>query len=245
MPLFGGRRRRAGQPAGELPKDAVLEEELSELAVAEDRRELDRAESDVEEAVSEATRADIRDIKLIEHGRCPQCKARTDNFLYTVVCPSCGWHRREAPPSGASVVHLDTGEKIECDHVYSAADELLCIKDGIVISQVMRRCVRRIEHVWEESEFAVARERAKKRRAGVCSWCVGDLSESEEEGPYEDFVALGAAQERHVFCSEKCMSAFRKRYPSRVHRNCYETDCSACDDCVKRYDVDGFRRHIL
>ena len=34
-----------------------------------------------------------------------------------------------------------------------------------------------------------------------------------------------------------------ERYPSRVHRNCYETDCAECDLCTKRYDttLDSFQ----
>ena len=241
MPLFG--RKRPGPSSSEVSKDAMLEEELQELTAAEGRKEIDRADSEVKEAVSEATRADIRDIKLIGHGRCPRCRSRTDNFLYTVVCPSCGWYRRELPSIGKSIVHLDTGEKIACDRVYSARDEVLCVRNGVVISQVVRKCIRRIEYVWEESELAQAREQAKKRHAGACSWCERDLSESEEGAPYVDFVAFGSAQERYVFCTEKCMSSFRRRYPSRIHRNCYETECSSCDKCIRRYDVDGFRRH--
>ena len=49
----------------------------------------------------------------------------------------------------------------------------------------------------------------------------------------------------YAFCSEDCMSSFRRRYPTRIHRNCYETDCRDCNECVRRYDVDGFRRRLL
>jgi len=245
MPLFGNRQSDRRKPPRPGPKDAKLQEELSELSASEDRRELVRADTEVQQVVSQATRADIRDIKLIEQGRCPQCKARTDNFLYTVVCPACGWYRREVPTIGKSVVHLDTGDTIACDRVYRANDEYLCVRNGVVISQVLRRYIRRIEYNWQDEELARAREQSKKQRYGVCSWCERDLTEAEEEGPYVDFVAFGAFQERFVFCSEKCMGSFRKRYPPRVHRNCYETDCATCDKCIKRYDVDGFRRHTL
>ncbi len=249
MPLFGSRfgsrRKQPASPVDDLPSDAMIGEQLEELERTEDKKEIGRADKEVREAVTQATRADIRDVKLMEHGRCPRCRSRTDNFLYTVICPSCGWHRREIPSSGASVVHMDTGEKIACDRVYSAGDAFLCVKDGIVVSQVMRKCVRRVEYTWEESEFALAREQAKKRRTGLCSWCERDLAESEEGGPYNDYVAFGSMQERYVFCSEKCMKSFRKLYPSRIHRNCYETDCPDCKKCIKRYDADGFRRHIL
>jgi len=246
---FFGKRDSESRKANQLqdsPKDAKLLEELSELSVDEDRRELDRADSEVLEAVSEATRADIRELKLLEYGRCPECRSRTDRFLYTVVCPSCGWHRREVPTTGQTAVHLDNGDVVECDRAYQGDDEYLCVKDGVVVAQVLRRFIRRVEYIWGEEELEKARSEARKHRYGVCSWCEHDLSDIEEgEGPYEDFVAFGSSQERFVFCSERCMAAFRKRYPSRIHRNCYETDCSSCDLCMKRYDVDGFRRHLL
>ncbi len=239
-------RKRTALLKDELPQDASLTEELSELAV-DDPKELDRAQVEVEEAVSEANRADIRYLKMIEQGRCPECQARTENFLYTVVCPQCGWYRRSLPASGRSVVHLDTGERIACDSVYHAKDgELLCIHEGVVVAQVMRRFVRQIEHLWQPEELARAREEMKKRRRGICSWCEKALAQAEDpDAPLEDFVAFGVMQERYVFCAKKCMAAFRRQSPSRVHRNCYETDCRDCSLCLKRYDVDGFRRTIL
>ena len=48
-------------------------------------------------------------------------------------------------------------------------------------------------------------------------------------------AAFGTAQERFVFCTDDCYEAFRRMYPARVHRNCYERDCAGCDLCVKRY----------
>ena len=49
-------------------------------------------------------------------------------------------------------------------------------------------------------------------------------------------VAFGANQERFSFCSDECYEAFRKMYPSRVHRNCYERDCADCNLCIKHFD---------
>ena len=48
-------------------------------------------------------------------------------------------------------------------------------------------------------------------------------------------VAFGTTQERYCFCSDECYEAFRKMYPARIHRNCYERDCEECNLCVKRY----------
>jgi hypothetical protein len=163
-----------------------------------------------------------------------------------VLCPACGWYRRSIPDSGHSTLHLSSGDTIECDYVHLTSDgEYLCVTDGVVVSQVMRRHVVHIDYTWEEGELAAARERLRRRRVGICSWCEKDLATLEAEEPLVDYVAFGAMQERYVFCSEKCMREFRRQYPSRVHRNCYQTDCGACSQCLKRYDTDGFRRVVL
>ncbi|HPY90544.1 MAG TPA: hypothetical protein PLT23_07435, partial [Lentisphaeria bacterium] len=56
-------------------------------------------------------------------------------------------------------------------------------------------------------------------------------------------VAFGVSQERYCFCSDECYEAFRRMYPARVHRNCYDRNCNDCDFCVKRYgdEADGIR----
>ena len=263
MALFGGKsdeRRKRGESLMDVSKDPSLAEELEELAGAGSRKEIDRAGTEVEEAVTRAKQADIRQIMMIEHGRCPECGGRTDNYLLTVVCPSCGWYRREQPTAGKTFVHLDDGASVACDRIYRVAggDEFVCVQNGVVVAQAMRRHVRRIEYEWTEDELAQMRERSRKLRTGVCHWCEKNLirpgvlehvgsknNEAGQEGPFEDYVAFGLFQEHYVFCSEACMSSFRRRYPSRIHRNCYETDCRNCDNCVKRYDVDGFRRRLL
>jgi hypothetical protein len=249
MALFGGRseeHRKRTESLIDMSKDPSLAEELEELAASGSRREIDRAGSEVQQAVTEAKRADIRQIMMIEHGRCPECQGRTDNYLFTVVCPSCGWYRREQPNAGKTVLHLDDGASIACDRIYRVAgDEFVCVANGVVVALAMRRHVHRIEYQWTECELSQMRERSRKLRTGTCYWCESRPAEDGGDGPFEDYVAFGIFQERYVFCSEACMVSFRKRYPSRVHRNCYETDCRTCDNCVKRYDVDGFRRRLL
>ncbi len=250
MKLFGRRSKTKEKQTetikSELPTDEKLAEELDELSAIGDKRDVSAADVQVKEAVTKATRDDIRSIKLIERGRCPNCQGRTENFLYTVICPSCGWFRRNVPEGGRSVVHLNNGNKIQCDHVYrGGTDEYLCVMNGVVVSEVMRTGVRRIDHLWDTKELERARERARKRQGGLCSWCEKSLDEADEGGPWMDYVAFGISQERYVFCSEKCQREFRRQYPSRIHRNCYETDCNACDKCVKRYDTHGFKRNIL
>jgi len=247
MKVFGKRESRGNEILrSELPKDSKLSAEIDELSAIGDRRELQRADSEVKEVVSKATQTDIRNIMLIDQGRCPVCATRTENFLFTVVCPSCGWFRREIPNRGSAIVYLESDEKIECDYVHHGSrDEFLCIRDGVVISELMRSEVKRIDYVWADGELDEARTLSRRLKNGICSWCETDLSTTPEDEHFEDYVAFGTLQERYIFCSEKCQRAFRKHYPARVHRNCYETDCNQCNLCIKRYDTHGFKRNIL
>ena len=235
----GDQPRRVDPGLHELPSDETLRVELHQLTSTGDRREISRAATEAEEVVSKAQRADFVNIKLLEQGRCPECQGRTENFLFTVVCPACGWFRRNSPPGGHSVVYLATGEEVHCDHVYRGGnDEVLCIRDGVVISEVMRTAVRKIDHVWEEDELARARDQALRLREGICAWCEKVLDEEARGLALVDYVAFGAYQDRFQSCSEKCQKAFRKHYPSRVHRNCYEVDCNTCEKCIKRYTAE-------
>ena len=229
----------------DVSKEVKIEEELSELGIG-DQRNIKRADIEAKEVVTKAARDDIRKIKIRERGRCPECQGRTENLLFTVVCPNCGWYTRMTPHSGHSTVYLKNGEKITCDNTFKGGtDEILCITKGVVTSQIMRSAVDRIDHVWNEQELEQAKHDIYVIRGGVCSWCEKDLSDAEGEGPFEDYVAFGAHQERYIFCSEKCMATFRTQYPSRIHRNCYETNCKDCVLCVKRFDVQHFKRHII
>jgi hypothetical protein len=109
----------------------------------------------------------------------------------------------------------------------------------------MAHAVRRVEYVWEDEELQEAREQVKRLIKGACSWCEKGLEQVESDGPFVDYVAFGRLQERYVFCATKCMRQFRRQFPTRIHRNCYEDDCSKCDKCIKRYDTTGFKRTIL
>jgi hypothetical protein len=76
----------------------------------------------------------------------------------------------------------------------------------------------------------------------TCGWC-GAESDVEQDGFHMVQVAFGASQERYCFCSDECYEAFRKMYPARVHRNCYERNCAECNLCIKRYgdEAEGVR----
>ncbi len=249
MDLFGRKQKQQevrGSGERRLDTEVHLEEDFSELVAREEPRSVTRAISEADEAAHEATREEITRIKLIEQGCCPECRARIENFVFTQVCPACGWFRRMAPDSGRCIVHMETGESIRCDRVFSVqGEQFLCVTDGVVHSQVMRKHVRQIEYSWEAQELAVARKTLKKRMQGVCSWCERELQDVEDSELIEEYVAFGAFQERYLFCSKKCLESFRKQYPARVHRNCYESDCDNCSQCIKRYDSKGFKRTVL
>jgi hypothetical protein len=69
----------------------------------------------------------------------------------------------------------------------------------------------------------------------ICDWCEKN-AKPDADGFHMCQIAFGAAQERYCFCSDDCFEAFRKMYPSRVHRNCYERSCDGCEWCHKRYE---------
>ncbi len=74
-----------------------------------------------------------------------------------------------------------------------------------------------------------------------CAWC-DTPCRPEQDGFHLVHIALGSFQERHCFCCDECYEAFRRMYPARVHRNCYERPCAECNYCKKRYteESDGF-----
>ena len=75
-----------------------------------------------------------------------------------------------------------------------------------------------------------------------CAWC-NIPCRADQDGFHLVHVALGSFQERHYFCCDDCYEAFRRMYPARVHRNCYERLCDDCNLCTKRFinESDGFR----
>ena len=75
-----------------------------------------------------------------------------------------------------------------------------------------------------------------------CGWC-GGKCDTKKDGFHLVHVAFGTTQERYCFCSDDCYEAFRKMYPARVHRNCYDRNCADCNLCTKRYgdEAEGMR----
>lgn len=247
MPLFSRKNNRKREQIPEPVEDAAVAEELSEISAGGKRQEVVRAKDEAAKAISFATRADIKGMTLLGRGRCPECGSRTEALLFTNICSVCGWYRRTPTEQGRCVVHLDDRESIECDSVYDGKrDVVLCVKNHVVVSQVARRHIQRVDYLMDDTELAEAWERDRKQRKGVCSWCDRSLDTlADGESAIEEYVAFGAYQERYLFCSAKCLAAFRKQYTPRIHRNCYATNCNICDQCIKRFDTTGFERMTL
>lgn len=215
-------------------QDEEVEEAMSLLS-QEGKANLDQTMQEINAAVKEAAKASLRDIRLMEEGRCPSCGHKTQHFLFTSVCANCGWFSFISPEEGKSVIHLKNGTSIECGSTFDTrGDYILGITDGVVRAKVSKENVAHIEFVWTEEEISKKRQARTREQAGVCSWCEKLLNETEGE-PIIVYAAFGNYQDRYVFCSERCEQAFKKQYPVRVHKNCYNRSCIGCDLCIKKY----------
>ena len=224
-------------------KQIVIEgqEEEAEEAISvlsqEGKEDLDETMEEINQAVKDAAKASLRDIRLMEEGRCPSCGHKTNRFLFTSVCANCGWFSFISPEEGHSKIYLKNGTAIECGTTFDTkGDYILGISEGVVRAKIAKPNVDYIDFVWTEEEIARKRQAEAREQAGICTWCEKLLSELEEdEKPTIVYAAFGNYQNRYVFCSVKCEEAFKKQYPVRVHRNCYERPCVDCDLCIKKF----------
>jgi hypothetical protein len=235
-------------------QDSEIEESL-QLVTGSSRAEVDKTESVVRQRVQEVAREELRELKMIEDGRCPNCARKLEMFLYTSICKSCGWNTHITPRKNSTIVRLRTGNTIRCDRVYNAEHEALCVRNSVVVSRVPRENIDYVEFTWSRDEIEDKLAKLAAEQGGICAWCGGSLAPSpgEEGEPQKNadrqadngsgpdrialYVAFGAWQEKHFFCSQKCLESFKRQHPTRVHRNCYETECADCDACMKRFDV--------
>ena len=210
-------------------------EEAMNLLSQDSEADLHDTMVEISETVKEAAKASLRDIRLMEEGRCPSCGHKTNQFLFTSVCANCGWFSFISPEEGQSIIHLKNGTDIECGTTFDTkGDYILGITDGVVRAKVSKENVDYIEFAWREEEIERKRAANVRDQTGICSWCEKPLTETEED-PVIVYAAFGTSQDRHVFCADKCNEAFQKQYPVRVHRNCYNRPCPDCDLCIKKY----------
>ena len=211
-------------------------QEAMDLLAQENQADLDATLDEISETVREAAKASLRDIKLMEEGRCPSCGHKTNQFLFTTVCASCGWFSFISPEEGKSIIHLKGGSTIECGTTFDTkGGYLLGITNGVVRTKVPQDNVEYVEFSWTDEEVHKKRESRAREEAGICSWCEKALSEVENDENIIVYAAFATHQNRHVFCSEKCNESFQDQYPIRIHKNCYNRTCLDCDLCLKRF----------
>ncbi len=227
-----------------LPEDqrAHLEQDMEWLgADSEDAGR--RLQKEAEKTVQTAVEDSVKRVYMFNMGRCPNCNERLSQHLFAAICERCGWTAFEKPRSGPVRVHLLGGNMpIVGSNCYATKDMLVLIKDDAVAAQIPRRSVSWVEYVWTPQEMEQRYKQLVSAQEIRCGWC-NEPADPEKEGFSLVQVAFGTTQERYVFCSDPCYEAFRKTYPSRVHRNCYERNCAECNLCLKRYDdeADGVR----
>lgn len=215
-------------------QESEVEESISLLTSKEAKSAVEKVITEVDTTVKEAAKESLRGLKLLEEGRCPECGKKTKRFLFTSVCPYCGWSSFISPQQkGRMIVHLKDGSTLGCDSTFDTeTGDILCITDEVVRQRVPKENVNYTEFAWTEEEIAERRLQREREATGICDWC-GDTT--PKSGMIETYVAFGTYQERYFFCSQRCYLAFQKQYPVRIHRDCYHRPCEDCNECIKKY----------
>lgn len=232
-----------------LPSEMLFQDQAQERLV-DDLRVLgteeasdatvERTQKTAQKEVREAAEQSLKRLHVLQRGRCPQCGDALRQHLFVSVCDTCGWSSWSTPRAGNVRVHIkDREDPILGDKAYVVKDGVTIILRGeTVFARIPSESVSWIEYVWSESEIR-DRERGLRERMSIsCGWCNNE-TDPDKDGFHLVHAAFGTTQERYCFCSDDCYEAFRKMYPARIHRNCYERDCDECNLCIKRYRVDS------
>ncbi len=236
------------EPGEEIDLPVLQEEQQEDLekdrSILEDEGLIGsterRVQKEAEKQVQSAAMDSLKRLHMIQMGRCPLCGGHLRRHLFASICESCGWHTFDTPKSGPVRIHLrNGGAPIEGERAYVVkTGAVLVLSQDLVKAKVPRDSVDWIEYVWSEDEVEQRHKQVIDRMSIRCAWCFEE-ADPEKDGFHLVHVAFGNTQERYCFCSDKCYEAFRKMYPSRVHRNCYERDCASCNLCIKRYEDEG------
>lgn len=251
--FFSGKEEEEpeAEPIDEKSKSAILQEEQQER-FDHDMSILDedggtrgeRLQKEAEKEVRTAAEDSLKKLHLIQRGRCPRCGEHLRKHLFASICDSCGWHTFDAPRLGPVKIHLTNSQDVvQGERCYVVATgAVLVLKNDVVVARVPANSVSWIEYLWDDDEVAQRHKQVLDQLTIRCGWCDKD-ADPEKDGFHLVHVAFGASQERYCFCSDECYEAFRKMYPARVHRDCYERNCAGCNLCVKRYgdEADGVR----
>ena len=195
-----------------------------------------RLQKVAEREVQSAAEDSLKKIHIIQLGRCPVCGEHLSQHLAANICESCGWNKYDSPKSGKVRVHLTgSNEVIEGDHAYVLkTGGCLVIRGPVVYARIPANGFSWVEYGWSEEELEQREKQAREQMQVTCAWCGGEANVNKD-GFHLIHVAFGTMQERYCFCCDECYEAFRKMYPSRVHRDCYDRNCNTCNLCVKRY----------
>lgn len=244
------RAREAAEPEDILEKGLLQEEQQERfeqdvsLLDDEDGSREQRLHKEAEREVQSAAANSIRKLHVIQMGRCPVCGEHLSQHLFASVCEACGWHTFDVPRNGAVRVHMkERAEPIDAERCYVMKSGIvLAVKDDLVVAKIPAHAYTHIEYLWDKDEIDQRHRSVVERLNLLCGWC------NKSVDPYTDgfhlvHVAFGASQDRYCFCSDECYEAFRKMYPARVHRDCYNRNCAECNLCIKRYgdEAEGLR----
>ncbi|MCK5801968.1 MAG: hypothetical protein KAI66_04010 [Lentisphaeria bacterium] len=219
-----------------------LEQDISILEDEDGKRE-QHLQKVAEKEVQSAAEDSVKKLHVIKMGRCPVCNDHLHQHLFASICESCGWHKFDMPKTGPVRIHMRNGNTIEGERCYVVkTGSCLLLKDDLVVAKIPRDAYNQVEYVWSENEIDQRHKQVAERMNLACGWC-GGPAEMDADGFHMTHIAFGASQERYCFCSDECYEAFRKMYPARVHRDCYERNCGDCTLCVKRYgdEAEGVR----
>lgn len=217
----------------------ALEQDISILEDEDGSRE-ERLQKEAEKEVQNAAEDSFKKLHVIQMGRCPVCGEHLHQHLFASICESCGWHTFDSPLNGPVKVHLkNRSEPLQGDRVYVIKTGfLLVVQNDLVVAKVPSDAYDYIEYIWDENEIDQRHRGVVERMRLSCGWCAKNANPAED-GFHLVHVAFGTTQERYTFCSDECYEAFRNMYPARVHRDCFNRNCSECNLCVKRYSDEG------
>jgi len=241
---------KASDPEADLTGPLMLEDELEQydhdlrIVSAQSGSSEEKVQRKARKVIQTAAEDSLQRMHAIRMGRCPDCGHHVRQHLFASVCDHCGWHTFEVPRQGSVRVHL-RGEvaPVEGERCYvMKTGVVLVVVHDVVQAKIPTNSVSWIEYLWDELELGARHRQVLDRMSLLCAWCNQEAN-PEKDGFHMAQVAFGSSQERYCFCTDECYEAFRKMYPARVHRNCYERDCATCNLCMKRYsdDEDGIR----
>ena len=258
MGIFGSKKNDDNEPV-KLPdnkepiatnylllSDEQREAQEQDLALFGEQHEEheQHLQKEAEKEVQKQAQDSFIKLQKIKLGRCPECGGHLRHNTYANICEECGWNTYDIPKYGKIIIHLHGNDGIvEGEHAYRGKDNEIIVANGeVVIAKIPATSYSWIEYKWSEDELGQRRRVMNDQIKIPCGWC-GKDADVNKDGFHLVHIAFGNSQERYCFCSDECYEAFRKMYPARVHRNCYETNCYECNQCVKRYgdEAEGIR----